>query len=425
MDLKIKKNKLANGLTVVKVPLKTESVTAMLLVRVGSRDEDKRVNGISHFLEHMVFKGTRKWPTPMEMNRVIESVGGVFNAFTSQEYTGFWVKVQKKYLKLGLEFIQQAVFEPLLPAKELEQERGVILEEIKMYEDNPMAKVVRSFVSQVYSKTRLEQKVIGTAENIKSVQRKDFVDHLDKWYQPRNMVLVVAGGGLDGLDKVAEELFVNKRTGQVKFTDRPEQVVVNQEKPVVKVVEKPIQQAHFCLGLETFKRDDKDRYALLVLNTILGANTSSRLWEEVREKRGLVYYVRSSLGEFIDTGFLVTQAGCDVNRLEEAVKVVKDEYGKIGKVSDDELKRAKDYLKGRLALDLEDSQEVAGLFGENLLLEGKTRSIKEMIKGVEQVDESEVRKVAERVMKSKKNLTVVGPKIDNVGKRKLRTLLGS
>ena len=409
----MKKQVLKNGLMVVSVPMQTESVTAMLLVRVGSRDEEARVNGISHFLEHMVFKGTKKYQTPMEVNKVIESVGGKFNAFTSRENTGFWVKLQKKNLRLGLEFLREIVFEPLLPAKELEQERGVILEEIKMYEDNPMAKTARAFVAQVYSATQLGQHIIGTPKVIKSVKNEDFKKHLNQWYQPKNMVLVVAGGGLEKVDKLAEELFVNKRTGEVKFTDKPEAVKLGQKEPVVKVHEKDIQQAHFCLGMESFERNDKDKYVLAVLNTILGGNTSSRLWEEVREKRGLVYYVRSSASGFMDSGYVVTQAGCDVNRLEEAVKVVKEEYGKIGKVSGDELGRAKEYLKGGLALELEDSQEVAGLLGSSLLLEGEVESVEEIVKGIDQVTAKDVSRVTKRVFGNPLNLTVVAPKMDN------------
>jgi predicted Zn-dependent peptidase len=409
MKLQHKQTKLENGLTVLTVPMQTESVTVMLQVRVGSRDEDSKVNGISHFLEHMVFKGTKKWPKAMDVNRVIESVGGKFNAFTSREETGFWVKLQKKHIGLGLEFLHQLVFEPLLPSKELEQERGVILEEIKMYEDNPMAKTAREFVSQVYSATCLGQHIIGRPEVIKSVSKKDFDGHLNKWYQPENMVLAVAGGGLEGVSELASGLFQDSRTGKVKFSDRPEEVKIKKDGDRLKVHHKPIQQAHFCLGVETFKQTDEDREGMLILNTILGGNTSSRLWEEVREKRGLVYYVRSSASGHMDTGLLVTQAGCDLNRVEEAIKVVKAEYEKISEVSEDELMRAKEYIKGGLALELEDSQEVASWLGSELLLEGEVKGVKETIEAIEKIRIEDVRRVAERIFKNKLHLTIVGP----------------
>ena len=410
MKFKVEKQVLKNGLTVVRVPMETESVTVLLLVRVGSRDESQERNGISHFLEHMVFKGTKKWRTAMEMNRVIDSIGGVYNAFTSRETTGFWVKVAKQHLSLGLEFVYQAVFEPLLPADELERERGVVLEEIKMYEDNPMSKVARSFMEQIYKKTALGRAVIGPAENIKKMEQDDFFGHLNQWYQPGNMVLGVVGGVKETGLEVVKEVFGKLNQGKARYRDKPVKIEIEQDQPLVQVRYKDIQQAHFCLGVRSFKRRDKDRYGLAMLNTILGGNTSSRLWEEIREKRGLVYYVKSGSSGFYETGHVVTQAGCDVKRVEEAIEVTRGEYDKIAKVKAEELKMAKEFLKGRLALELEDSQEVAGLLTEDLLLEGKMRSVEEIVKGVEAVTVKDVERVANRVFdRQGLNLTVVGP----------------
>jgi len=193
MGLQPKQAGLKNGLRVLSVPMETESVTALLLVRVGSRDESKKINGLSHFVEHMVFKGTQKWPTTQMVNRIIDSVGGVFNAFTGQEYTGFWVKTAKKHLPLGLEFLNQIIFKCQLPKEELERERGVILEEIKLRHDEPMTLVADRFVSQIYGLTQLGQEIIGPGENIKKIKREEFLKHLKYWYQPSNMVLAVVG----------------------------------------------------------------------------------------------------------------------------------------------------------------------------------------------------------------------------------------
>ena len=413
MRLKPQKKLLKNGLTLVTVPMGSASVSAVLLGRVGSRDESVSVNGMSHFLEHMVFKGTKKWPTSREMNQVIDSVGGVYNAFTSHENTGFWVKLAKKHLKLGLEYLQQAVFEPLLPADELERERGVILEEIKMYEDNPMANVAKSFVAQLYQGTTLGQQIIGTAANIRSLKRDQFYRHLKRWYQPKNMVLTVAGGIDGNVGRLATEVFNNNFTSQVKFARRVKEIKV-EKTDKIRVVSKDIKQAHFCLGMTTFRRGHQDRYALAVLNTVLGANSSSRLFEEIRNKRGLVYYVRTGLNSFYETGYLVAQAGCDVKRVGEAVKVTVGEYdkmtGRVSGITDEELTRAKEYLKGRLALDLEDSQEVAGMFGEDLLMENKLRPVEELYRGVEKVTAVDVTRVAKAIFSPERlRLTVVGP----------------
>ncbi|MCX6816293.1 MAG: pitrilysin family protein [Candidatus Beckwithbacteria bacterium] len=287
MEFKVKKEVLRSGLTLVTVPMKTESVGAILLVRVGSRDETKEINGLSHFVEHMVFKGTEKWPTTQEVNKVIDSVGGVFNAFTSQEYTGFWVKVAKQHLNLALEFLYQIIFKLKLPLAELERERGVILEEIKMRHDEPMTLVGDEFVSQVYSVTQLGQEVIGPAENIGRLEREDFLKHLNKWYQPANMVLAIAGpASAKATAAEVEKIFTGKGEG-ISFRQRPEKLEFKQDKPQIQAIEKKIEQAHFCLGTRTFERTNINRYVLAVLNTILGGNTSSRLWNEIREKRGL------------------------------------------------------------------------------------------------------------------------------------------
>jgi len=399
---------LASGLTLLTIPMPTESVTALLLVRVGSRDESQKINGLSHFVEHMVFKGTTKWPTTQAVNRVIDSVGGVFNAFTGQEYTGFWVKVAKKHLPLGLEFLKQIIFKCRLPKEELERERGVILEEIKMRDDEPMTLVADKFVSQVYSATALGRDVIGTSENIKNIQREEFLKHLNKWYTPSNMILVVAGAAGE-VKETAEKIFINKGND---FINKPEKLRFKQDKPQAQVINKKIEQAHFCLGVRTFSRVHPDRYVLAVLTTILGGNTSSRLWNEIRENRGLAYYVRSSTDSFRETGYLTTQAGCATDKLGETIKLTVNEYEKISQepVKNKELKLAKEYLKGRLALAFEDSQTVAGEYGESLLLEGKVRTLAEISAKVDQVQVDRVQQLAGKIFKaSQLNLTIVGP----------------
>jgi len=388
------------------------SVTALLLVRVGSRDETRETNGLSHFFEHMVFKGTEKWPTTEKVNQVIDSVGGIFNAFTSQEYTGFWVKAAKQYLGLALEFIDQTVFHSLLAEAELTKERGVILEEIKMRNDDPMTKVADEFVSQVYSLTPLGYDVIGPEENIRQLKREKFKQHLKKWYVADNMVLVIAGA----VDKTQLKPLLAP-AGRVKH----QQFSWHQAKPRIKIIQKQIEQAHFCLGLQTFKRSHPDRYVLAVLNTILGGNTSSRLWNEIREKRGLAYYVRSSVDSYWETGHLVTQAGCAVDKLEEVIKLTLAAYQKIGKaVKEEELKLAKEYLKGRLVLSFEDNQDMAGQIAEDWLMEGKARSVVEMIKGVEAVELAQIKQLAQKLFRQERlNLTVLGKIKDNSLRRLL------
>ena len=411
MPLKVKRQVLDSGLNLVTVPMATDSVTVLLMVRVGSRDETPKLNGLSHFVEHMVFKGTSKWPTAMAMNRAIDSVGGAFNAFTSEEYTGFWVKVAKNHLPLALEYIYQAVFAPLLPADELERERGVILEEIKMYHDNPMSWVNRKFVEQIYSGTVLGRDVIGPAENIKELKLKDFQDHLKSWYLSGNMVLGVSGGLPADTDSLVSKIYTQLPKGKLGFADVPQAVTLKQDKARVKLVYRDIQQAHFCLGVPTFKQTDKRRYALDILRVVLGGSTSSRLWNEIREKRGLVYYLRTMEDSFLDAGCLVTQAGCDAARVEEAVKVTLSEYDKMVKgIKESELTLAKEYLKGKWALGTEDSQDVAQLFVGQLLEENQLLNVDEILKKVEAVTLNDIKSLAQEIfVRQKLNLTILGP----------------
>lgn len=411
MALKVNQQTLDSGLNVLSIPMSTDSVTVLLMVRVGSRDEPQKLNGLSHFVEHMVFKGTKKWPSAMAMNRAIDSVGGAFNAFTSEEYTGFWVKVAKSHLPLALEYVYQAVFAPLLPKDELERERGVILEEIKMYHDNPASWVGRNFISQIFGKSRLGQDVIGPAENIKTLKLKDFKDHLSRWYKAGNMVLGVAGGLPADTVSLVNRIFTHLPKGDLSFAAKPELITLKQDKARSQLVHRDIQQAHFCLGLPTFKQTDERRYALDILRVVLGGSTSSRLWDEIREKRGLVYYLRTMVDSFIDTGYLVTQAGCDAARVEEAVKVTMGEYDKITKgISAAELKLAKDYLKGKWALGTEDSQDVAQLFVSQLLEENRFLTVDEILKKIEAVTLDEVKSLSQDIfVRQKLNLTILGP----------------
>jgi len=393
---------LPSGLTLVTTPMPTESVSAVLLVKAGSRDENQTTNGLSHFVEHMVFKGTQKWPTTQAVNKVIDATGGLFNAFTSQEHTGFWVKAAKKHLNLALEFLYQLVFQPLLPGAELEQERGVILEEIKMRHDEPMTLAADRFISKVYGLTQLGREIIGPAENIKRLQREDFLQYMQSWYQPANMVLSVAGVKKFKVD------WPIKIKG--KANER-QSLNFSQTKPQTQVIEKKIEQAHFCLGVRTFPRTHPDRYVLAVINTILGGNTSSRLWNEIREKRGLAYYVRTNTDVYQETGYLVAQAGCAVDKLAETIKLTVNELEKISAktVSNKELHLAKEYMTGRLALSQEDSQDVAEDFGESQLLEGRVRTLDEAVRGIEAVTAADIHRVASRIIKHNQfNLTIVG-----------------
>jgi len=396
----------------VTIPLPVKSVTIEISVDAGSRYETKENSGLSHFLEHMFFKGTKKRPTARDLATEVDSFGGVINAATSKEDTSFYVKAAAEHLPQAIDILVDILINSKFERKEIEKEKGVIIEEINMHEDTPMVKIGEIFDSLLYRDSSLGREISGKKENIRKIQRRDFLKYLSHFYQPERIVVAIAGG-CESAGKTTESLLNDSFASQAKSPIR-EEFTFFQNKSQLKVHYKKTEQAHFCLGVPAFKRIHQDRYVLSVLATILGGSMSSRLFEEVRGKRGLAYYVRTETECFHETGYLVTQAGTDINKIDEAIKVVLAEYYKVQsskfKVQSEELKKAKEFLKGRLILDLEDSHAVASLFGSSLLLEGRIRTPEEMIKGVEKVTPADIQRVAKKLfLPENLNLAIIGP----------------
>ena len=426
MNFKPNIQTLDNGLQTVFLPLpQSQSVTALIMVKVGSRYENDKIAGLAHFIEHMVFKGTEKYPSALDLSTVVDSVGAEFNAFTGKENTAFYVKSAAKHLMLSLDVLRQMIFRPLLEEKEINKEKGVILEEINMREDMPMSKVSEEFESLLYGKTVLGRDVIGFKKTVKNMQRRHFLNFRQQWYQPSRMLLAIAGRIKKGerlkIQGLVEKHFSSQKKSQKKqnypkrlttvshLKNKP--LVFQQKKPAVRMIYKPTQQAHFCLGVRSFPRGHKDRYALAVLATILGGNMSSRLFTEVREKRGLAYYVKTQTNAYSDNGYLVSQAGTDINKAKEAIKVILNEYKKASFwLTEKELKRSQEFIKGKMALALEDSKTIVTLYADDLLLEGKIRTPQMIIKKIDEVSLSDLKRVAKKIFKKQLlNLAIIGP----------------
>ena len=426
MNSNYAKQTLSNGLRLVTIPMPgVRSVTALVLVGVGSRQEKKKTRGITHFLEHLPFKGTKKYPTSLKLSSVLDAVGAEYNAFTGKEYTGFYVKSASEHLELGLDFLSQLIFHPLLEEEEIKKEKGVIIEEINMYEDQPMVKVMWDFETLLYGNTSLGWETLGTKETVAGFGRGDFSDYMKRWYCPGNMVIGIAGAipQAQSVKRKVQSLFSTRSDFQGSPTEG--RLKFEQQRPVLAVKYKKTAQAHLCLGVRTFKRNNPDRYALSLLATILGGNMSSRMFTEVREKRGLAYYIKTAGQSYIDNGYLVTRAGTDIRKTGEAIKVIQEEYQKVRgstpkashlggqakfEVRESELKKAKEYVKGKLILGLEDSEEVASLYVDDLLLEGKIRTPEEILKAVDKVSIADIKKVAGEIFRPENlNMTVIGP----------------
>jgi len=396
-----------------------QSVTVLALVNVGSRFEEPRLWGISHFLEHMVFKGTENYPEAQTLAAAVDAIGAKFNAFTSKEYTGYYVKAASKGLELAMDVVSDMLLTPKLLQDDIDREKGVIIEEINMYADMPSSHIAERFEQLVYIKESLGHDIIGTKETVSGFTSEDFKQHLHNWYGRGNIVLILSGD-----DRVIQEPSLLEKVDQLfkkgdataRRSEKAAEHLGNNPMTDDKllVVHRPTEQAHFVLGFPALKRGDERRPALSLLNVVLGGNMSSRLFTEVREKRGLCYYVHSDADFYHDVGLFGGSAGVDPKRVEEAVTVTLAEYFALGKgtkpVTAAELQRAKDYITGKFILDLEDSESVAQYFGMKQLLLSEIETPDELLKKYMAVTLEEVNHLAQEILiKEKLRFAVIGP----------------
>lgn len=415
---------LANGLRVITIPMPSlESATVLVMAGAGSRYETRKNSGISHFLEHMAFKGTEKRPTAMDISSLIDGMGGEFNAFTGKETTGYYIKSSKDRVSTSLDVLSDMLMHSKLDPEEIEKEKGVIIEEINLYEDMPARKIGDIYEQLLYGDVPMGWDIAGSKDVIRSIQRTDFLAYLAELYSASNLTVVVAGG----ID--SEQIFAqveNYFGGMKQFNTKTfEEVAENQTNPAVLVKQKQTEQIHVALGVRTVPISSPKRYPLSVLSAILGGGMSSRLFHEVREKRGLAYYVRSSSDEYHDVGTLVSTAGIDPKRVLEAVEVMVAEYSKVAQgamnLTDEELKKAKEFLKGHLVLDLEDSRSVAGFYAHQELLEDKIENPDDVVAEIEKITKDDVEAVGKEFFKEETlNLALIGNFADG---QKLESLL--
>lgn len=407
-----KLEKLENGITLLTAPLKeTEAVTVLVLVKVGSRYEAKNLNGVSHFIEHLLFKGTKNRPTSLDITKELDGVGADYNAFTAKDHTGYYVKVSKERLELALDIVADMLFNPLFSKEEMEKERGVIIEEINMYEDNPLMLIGDIFEASIFAGHPLGRRISGPKENVKNLKRQTIVDFYQKHYLNRRLLVAVGGN----FPQKEIKRIVNRYFGlkSVAGQKRPfSKFVLKQQRPQANLHYKDTSQVQLALGLPAFKNTDPRFYPLTLLAVILGGNMSSRLFLEIREKRGLAYFVRTGVNLYEDAGAFLVQAGLEKTRIFEAVKVIREELEKVKEkgVTAEELKRAKEFMKGKLILQLEDSANLISWLGEQKILTNKVESSATKLKKINAVTRAAVKKVAKQIFDFKKiNLGLIGP----------------
>jgi len=406
-----KKTVLKNGLRIITLPVKgTETVTSLILVGTGSKYETKDINGVSHFLEHMFFKGTEKRPTKSAISETLDGIGGDFNAFTSQEFTGYWAKVAASHFNLALDWVSDIFLNSKIPEEEIQKEKGVILEEINMHQDNPMHHVADLWTDLLYGDQPAGWRILGTKEVIQGISKPQFMKYLENHYSSKNTIVVVAGKIThDSALKAVKECFGTINTSNIKDKLPVEE---KQSKPEALIHYKETDQTHLLLGVRGYDIFHPDKYALGLLGTILGGNMSSRLFMSVREEQGLAYYIVTGVDNDTDTGVLTTRAGVDNTKADKAVKSIIEEYSKIAdqKISASELRRAKDYIKGSTLIGIESSDAQASFVGSQELLTGDILTLEQKFAKIEKVTVNDIQRVAKDIFKpSKLNLALIGP----------------
>lgn len=400
-----------NGLRVVTIPMKDNpTVTVLVLVGTGSDYEDKNVNGISHFLEHMCFKGTIKRPSPQAISHELDSLGAQYNAFTDHEVTGYYAKSDSKNFKKIFDIISDIYLNSTFPEAEIEKEKGVIVEEINMYEDMPNRHVQDLFGEVLYGDQPAGRNIAGTKDLVRKMTRDDFIKYKKSHYVAESTVIVVAGSvGKKEVLKEVSKHFGNIHSGKKVAKKKTKD---SQNKPNVIIKYKDTDQTHFVLGVRSFSLFDKRNSILSVLSGVLGAGMSSRLFIKLREEMGVAYYVRSFNDPSLDHGTFQISAGVNNTRTVEVLEAILKECARLSKeeVTDKELSKVKSMLIGNMKLSLEATDDIANFYGSQELLKKELKTLDEKIKAINKVTSKDILKIAKIIFKTNKlNLAIIGP----------------
>jgi predicted Zn-dependent peptidase len=404
------KHTLENGVRVVLAPMpQAQSVTVALMYAAGSRYETRETNGIAHFAEHMFFKGTENRPSSRDIAGEIDAIGGEFNAFTGKEYTGYYVRAAAEHRDTALDVLVDMLRHSKFEAEEIEREKGVIIEEMNMYFDTPRDYIGGVYEDLLYGDQPLGWDIVGRKETVRAATRDMFMQYIDRWYKPERLVVGV-GGKIDG--DVLEAIQGHLGDLEPAATGEPDPASANGNGSRVRVHTKQSDQAHIALGVPSYPITHPDRYALQLLATVLGGGMSSRLFIEVRERRGLAYYVFGTNHSYTDAGSLYAQAGVDINRIDDAVSTVAAELRRIAAeaVPGDELEKARSFAKGRFVLQLENPHGLIMYGLRKEVLEGQTVDPKEVLAELDKVTGEDVQRVAGDLIDDKRlRLALIGP----------------
>ncbi len=419
--MKPKLKKLPSGLQLLFVPMKEQRTTTVLvLVETGSKYETKETNGIAHFLEHMCFKGTTRRPNTQIISNELDGLGAEYNAFTSQEYTGYYAKVAAKQFPKALDLVADIYCNPLLSEEEIEREKGVIADEINMYEDVPMRKVGDLFMEVLYGDQPAGWNITGKKETIRTFTKKDFLQYRKSHYVPEATTVIISGN-FDA--KKAEQLVKQKFNGFLSGKKKGKKKVNDkQDAPHLKLQYKESDQTHLILGFRSFPIKHKNNPALMVMGAILGGGMSSRLFQKIRNELGLGYYVHAANDAYTDHGVFAASAGVDNTRIDEVIPALLTEFARLRDelVSNEELQKVKDMIAGRLVLGLESSDELGQFYGFQQILKNEMLTPEEIIKKMNAVTAKDIRALAKKIFIEKHlNLAMIGPWKDETQFEKL------
>jgi predicted Zn-dependent peptidase len=407
-----RKENLENGIPVVMEAINSvRSVAVGVWVKVGSRYETREENGISHFLEHMFFKGTKK-RTTRDISIDIDSLGGDLNAFTSRENTAFYIKVLDEHIDKGIDLLSDIFVNSVFPEDELEKEKKIIKEEIKMVEDTPDDYIHDLFSLTVWGQEGIGQPILGRRETVASFTRDHVMSHIRKYYGTKDIVISCAGN-FQHEEMIA---ILNRRFGGLRHGSTPKKGVAPNFHRSVKVHSKDMSEAHICIGVPGVSQVSEERYAFFVLNTILGAGVSSRLFQEIREKRGLAYSVYSFTSSYVDAGVWAVYAGVSKKRIREVAELIITEMRDFSRtLTEAELQRAKNHLKGNLILGLESTNSRMNNLARQEIYFGRYISPDEVLKSVDMVNMKQIRELSQRLINSDMlAVTALGPLDKNV-----------
>ncbi|OGY59473.1 MAG: hypothetical protein A3F24_00440 [Candidatus Colwellbacteria bacterium RIFCSPHIGHO2_12_FULL_44_17] len=420
--MNFRKQTLANGLRLITVPIAGSlTTTVLVLVEAGSEYETKEINGLSHFLEHMCFKGTKTRPSSQNISKELDTLGAHYNAFTSDEMTGYYATIAKENTDKAIEIISDIYLNSLLKEEDIDKERGPIIEEINMREDDPGSKVWELWPELLYGDQPAGWKITGSKESVKMLKREDFLRYFNKRYIAENTVVVIAGD----IDEVKVTETVNKFWEKVQRgmrTQKPK-TIESQSEPRILLKYKQLDQTHLKLGVRAYTITDPRRFPAGIIMNILGGKMSSRLWLRIREEMGVAYYVHSDYDFDIDHGYIAIAAGVSNEKLEAVVKVILEEFKRLKteKLTDKELEEAKSNMIGRLAISIETPEDWADFYGNQEIMTGSIMSPEERMAKIRKVTVEDIQTVANDLFKDEKlNLVLIGPHKDQ---EPLKTLL--